>query len=178
MPSMKRAGRWAFNLAAGVSAVLCVVTSLFWIRSYSVRDALFLGRPHWSIQLESNCGRLDFSQGGPEHSRGLFWDSFGPNPDSALPNATHVGLGVWVRGPTWRGQVWRAVSVPSCLPVVFFAGACISATLAARRFKNHADGLCRGCGYDLRATTDRCPECGTAVPHLPEIRPSETNDSH
>ena len=38
----------------------------------------------------------------------------------------------------------------------------LQANLRIRRRKRH--GLCPACGYDLRASPDRCPECGNPTP--------------
>ena len=71
------------------------------------------------------------------------------HPNLSVGNGTLVYRGVMV--PCWFVQLLTAL---------------LPAWWLIRRWRSHRRtqaGLCRVCGYDLRATPDRCPECGTAA---------------
>ena len=68
-----------------------------------------------------------------------------------------------VGNPTRRDT--RLFSVPYfplfCLPLLLFAR---RLWIRARGLRRIQRGLCAQCGYDLRASNERCPECGLPVP--------------
>jgi hypothetical protein len=68
------------------------------------------------------------------------------------------------RGRFHSGVPWieRDICLPHWFLALLFAvlpAVRLRAFLRARR--RYAGGLCPACGYDLRATPERCPECGT-----------------
>jgi hypothetical protein len=58
---------------------------------------------------------------------------------------------------------YRMLWLTSTLLVGLLAGVIIK---HRQKLARASYGLCYACGYDLRATPDRCPECGTVVSEL------------
>jgi hypothetical protein len=86
--------------------------------------------------------------------------------------AHRIGFGVvrlnqlGVQSKTVVTPIWAIAALTLTLPAA-------RARAWMRRRKRGRQGTCPTCGYDLRATPDRCPECGTA-PTAKAARPGGT----
>jgi hypothetical protein len=170
--------RKLFTLAAGVSAVLCVGVCVLWVRSYWVSDNWVRDVPAGRIGMGSERGRIVWRH--VSYLRGTRVVFNAPVGYQTVPvTATGVGSSPtpasWSfarsrmffehavgRPPAVSGLVdvedfavplWAPVLTASVLPAIW-----LLLRMAGRM--RAAAGLCPACGYDLRATPDRCPECG------------------
>jgi hypothetical protein len=87
--------------------------------------------------------------------------------DPRFPLVTQVPADVvrFIDLPLGRLPLWVALLVTAALPahrVVALARARIVHARQRRWWRARNTGLCPACGYDLRATPGRCPECGLA----------------
>ena len=156
--------RRLFNLAAAVSLLLCVATLALWVRSYWHGDSLHrvsITQTEFSQQAISshagvmNVDLLRYPDARPELTgrRHSFWRIWASEPNVALASFDYSQNDSLLRFgfPHWLAAILFAI-----LPALH-----LRALIRSRRL--HGAGRCRDCGYDLRATPERCPECG-AVP--------------
>ncbi len=141
-------------------AALC--TMILWVGSYT-RTAVYLVRggrvPGWFILRHDKhpCGFL------LEVSRGtVLWSR---TYSASRPQGKRVWGGESFRyergiGSYWIMQfpIWAAFASFAAYPVVAFSRLFLRRRHSRRYRLEH--GLCVKCGYDLRATPERCPECG------------------
>jgi hypothetical protein len=72
----------------------------------------------------------------------------------------------------------RQWTLPLPLPVLLFAILPVRwAVLRRREWRRNAEGVCVKCGYDLRACSDRCSECGETIPARLEIARGVRNEA-
>lgn len=178
--------RRLFTILSALSLILCLATATIWVRSYWQAQGVLLrsqsGTNRWHVLLGCIEGTVIFGaqtvklppQPGAGSSERTWEWKWGVRMSSNI----HFPKGSW-----WhrRGFLWESTSgtfltssagwletwtlfVPGWLVTL------LAATLPAlwlrqprrRRFREQ-HGLCLTCGYDLRATLDRCPECGTPI---------------
>jgi hypothetical protein len=177
--------RKLFTILAAGSLVLCVGSCVLWVRSYWRLDEPFAA--HWNALqspatriragVTSHWGRAEIwlvVEGAPLHRDGtsrrvadhywywIYFSAVNPVPQYERIPAGPFGFHWTFQWPDTRGDHWANVAAPywfvalsaAFVPVRWFGG------WRRRRYRLAHNG-CSDCGYDLRATPDRCPECGT-----------------
>jgi hypothetical protein len=177
---VKPVQRIAWNGLAAISVLLGTATIWLWVRSYGRIDRFdYVSAPalytvntacgHFDLELDNNAGYAI-----PE--QGLTWTPWS-GPQAArdqrmvmMTIGTHFPRRTQFLGFTWgpprgsqyviTGPFWSLVLAASLLPGWWLASFGYRRRLIRRRMRN---GECVVCGYDLRASAERCPECGAVA---------------
>ena len=156
---MRRAARHVLTISSAPLLLLCVAVCVLWLRSYrapansaAAADSISFTRSEPLYWVIAEPGRLTLCR------------QVGANWDFPLRGFNAAGIefgGSWGEDGSilWnlRMPCWMLAAV-TALPLPLAAWGVVR----RRRVRRSARlGLCRHCGYDLRASPERCPECGT-----------------
>ena len=170
--------RQVFTVTSALSLLLCAASVVLWVRSYWTGDGFTWNYLVQRDAPEADLGHADhyrvfgFSTGkGGFHVRreeqypilGANWPPL--NVDSK-PRADLRPLGGTFgfdyEAETFATYIyfpaWSAVLLTALLP-----GLWLALLRRRRRRMGFAANSCQVCGYDLRTSPDRCPECGTPI---------------
>jgi hypothetical protein len=168
------------------SLLLCVALLALWARSMSTSDFWLYSGETGEHRVSVREGRIVWerttpSQFAPVYSHGASsvddisvsiaedWlrAEFGDRQPAAFDYARRVTSGRHFIAPVSRTitvfPVWAIAALCGAPAAVFVLSRLCRARLRPRR-----GGTCVRCGYDLRATPARCPECGTPAHGQPE----------
>jgi hypothetical protein len=138
-----------------------------WLRSLWFNDAIWYSRLGVCWGIDTLPGRISLTRiVGPNQSwpMGVFRRA---SRYSAVHRAPvfqwgQLGFGYIAPHAIPVGFVGQNIFVPFWILVVALGIAPAQKTLMRyRRWSRVSRGICPCCKYDLRATPDRCPECGT-----------------
>jgi hypothetical protein len=172
--------RRLFTLLSVVSLVLCVVTCVLWVQSHQRSESVGWYGPRvdgslwvdWSVGIVRVFYRRDNHRTDWGGVTEFEYDAATPpRPiplDPVFLRETLTDTWGWAgllygtnRDGGNRGTNGATLVVPFAW-MAAATGLLPTAWLVrrARHGRRHRTGLCRSCGYDLRASPDRCPECG------------------
>ncbi|MGD0767367.1 MAG: hypothetical protein ABSB42_03995 [Tepidisphaeraceae bacterium] len=163
---MARFGRGPFNGIAALSLVVSIGAMALWARGRSVNDEIYFNLHSHLIIAGSFPNHFDLIYYRAANYRGRLIEVF-PH-DKRVPLMPEF----WTFRIVGNAFRWE-VAVPWWLfLIVGLAMPAMAASRAAKRRRDVRQGRCVSCGYDLRATPDRCPECGSIPPKREIIRKS------
>jgi hypothetical protein len=172
---MRRSLRVIRLCLSALSLLLCAGACVLWVRSYLVGDG-FVWKPADAppyYRAYAGRGVVRIGSGQYAFARPPYFEYF-PDPTPTRQTGYRPGTLAhrlsfdFHRGSDSKGMpstnvifpLWSAVLTSAVLPALWIRGVRRDRTLRRRASANR----CLACGYDLRATPERCPECGAAGP--------------
>jgi hypothetical protein len=160
---MRRSAGVAF---ASIGTALFIASAWFGARSFRVHERFEYQSPHnYTALIISKNGRFDLLYVSPWIADESGWMHFSHPADNSWGGTDYsrrlLGFG---GGRQLNGGIF--VNVPYWFTAAVGAAALLLFVRAERGRRRILRGGCPVCGYDLRATPDRCPECGATPSSL------------